>query len=157
MDGDHKANGISKAPPRLMKAKPVSAKRDAKTAHPDRETTLEVRKHRLVIPRGAVNEPVEIVMVDPGSEYVEVTIEATKRPDLQLSHPAVLTLSYRDRKKDDEPVDDLRVFEIIPGSDTIVGTPASKPNPHDSNKQEVEAQLLHFSGYAIGNGRVEPD
>ncbi|MEZ4588472.1 MAG: hypothetical protein R2909_19000 [Gemmatimonadales bacterium] len=114
--------------------RPVSA---TETIGP-RGGVLELGRHRLVVPAGALDAPVRI-----RGEVVSGDVNSVRfyPHGLQFERPAQLVMGYGNCELVDTPklivytTEDLRVIEVLPSVDRA--------------RREVSAPLDHFSRYAV--------
>lgn len=102
--------------------------------------TLHAGEHELVIPKGALDHEELIVMEAPTSSRVDVRLEPE---GLQFQRPAALTLSYKGCVV--PTIADLLVAYLGHGNQILELPPSSDFR----NEDKVEADIGHFSRYAV--------
>jgi hypothetical protein len=102
--------------------------------------TLHVGEHELVIPKGALAQEELIVAEAPTTSLVDVRFAPE---GLHFATPAQLRLSYKGRVRPTQS--DFLVAYLGQGNQVLELPPSFDDRPGD----EVEADIGHFSRYAI--------
>ena len=143
---------------RLLRARRVPNRTEGTRKIGSSGGIIRICGHELAIPRGAIPDRLEVSITfsEPESDYIKVTIEAEGHNSFHFreGHPAILTMSYKRKDEDLLPGEVLRVYQVRPEDDTIIGEP-SLIGAADQAREEVKVRLDHLSGYVIGSGRVE--
>lgn len=101
---------------------------------------IEIGPHVLIIPSGAVSNPVDITASAPASLHVGVSLAPH---GLEFQDDATLILSYKHCKSlPRQP----KVAYVDDAQSSILDV---LPSKHDKLRKAVTASLGHFSGYAI--------
>jgi hypothetical protein len=105
---------------------------------------INIGKHKLVVPEGALSEEVEITAVSSGSSLVDLQFEPH---GLHFNEPVQLTLSYEHCILPDAYVNSV---VYLGNGNQILEFP---PSVDDADADEVTALTDHFSGYAVATRR----
>lgn len=105
--------------------------------------TLVIGEHRLVVPRGALEERVRITAERPSDEVVSVRLHP-EGLEFDDDHPARLTLDYNHcglvhnliPKRIAYTTERLRIISLLKSVDNLL-------------RRRVSAELEHFSRYAV--------
>jgi len=124
----------------LVRCSPLPPDAVSQTIGPE-GGTLYIGPHRLAIPPGALDAPVEITAIAPADTVNRVTFGPQ---GLTFQRPASLTMSYANcdalaslaPKQIAYTSDALAILELLPSVDDLLS-------------QTVTGQLEHFSDYAI--------
>ncbi len=112
---------------------------------------LEVRRNWLVVPRGALKEPVSITAVAPSDTLALVRFQPE---GLRFLTTAYLVVAYDNCrvKRTVTP----RIAHVTDALDVIEFLPAVAASPDDprfkkmrNGHQQIVGQLEHFSNYAV--------
>ncbi|MBI4544046.1 MAG: hypothetical protein HY703_02495 [Gemmatimonadetes bacterium] len=116
---------------------------------------IQMGKHWLRIPRGAVSEPTVFVMTLLEAEYLTVDLTATSVGSIVLNDVGAagfavavdLRLSYEYASQSIADESKLFIAWIRPD-----GTLEAQPSKVDGSSKHVSADLWHFSGYTVADG-----
>lgn len=109
--------------------------------------TMSVNGHSLMVPAGALTEPLTFTMSTVAGSSVEVSLSAQNQkgaPVTVFASPVQLSLSYSGAKV--KNVSALKVAYLVNG--VIV---AVQPSEVDKSQKVVRSWLSHFSDYGIAN------
>jgi hypothetical protein len=123
----------------LLRCEPQGYQGDAAIVGP-KGGTLHVGDHELVIPEGALEQDVLITAEAPTSSLVDVHFEPH---GLQFQKPARLTLSYKHCVR---PTNADFLIAYLGQGNQIWELP---PSVDDKSSKDVEAEIDHFSRYAV--------
>jgi len=145
-DGDEIEDGDS-----LVSCRPLPYDSVTRTIGPE-GGELEVGRNWLVIPQGALRDPVSITAVAPSDTVAMVRF----RPEgLRFLSTALLVLTY-DNCRIPRPAtprialvtDSYRVIEFLP-SEAASPSDHRLPKGHQEGHRRVVGELQHFSNYAV--------
>jgi len=134
----------------LVSCRPLPYESVTQTIGPE-GGVLEVRRNWLVVPRGALKEPVSITAVAPSDTLALVRFQPE---GLRFEKTAYLVVAYDNCrvKKSVTP----RIAHVTDALDVIEFLPAVAISPDDprfkkvrNGHQRIVGQLEHFSNYAV--------
>jgi hypothetical protein len=123
----------------LLRCEPQDYRADAEIIGPD-GGTLHVGEHTLEIPKGALTQETLILAEAPTSSLVDVRFQPH---GLQFLKPVSLTLSY---KRCVRPTSANFLIAYLEQGNQVSEL---RPSVDDKTNEDVEADIEHFSRYAI--------
>ena len=153
--GSSRSPGSSQTPPgaspKLLPCQNTKELRAVQTIGPD-GGTLQVGDHRLVIPRGALGDKVELTGVLLVDRVLKVRIQANGADSFQFRQPVSLTLSYA-KCEGVSGAQQLRVYKIDPATNQVIRDHGGTVDPR---ARAVTAPLDSLSTYTLGYPAKEP-
>lgn len=108
--------------------------------------TLRLGEHRLVLPSGAVGEPIRFTATLLADKTLKLRLQANGEETYQFKQPAALTLSYGRCEPPSDP-QRLRILKIDPKTGEVVKDLDGEVNPRE---RTVTARLETLSIYTLG-------
>jgi hypothetical protein len=133
----------------LLAGSPADAVRSQSAVVGPQGGFIAVGANYLLVPPGAVTEPVVISVAVSGQPYISVNLQArtvvSREPVTQFARALTLRVSYATSQTPIPDPGHLKVFWVADG--VVLG---AQPTTVDTRTRALYAQLTHFSDYSPG-------